>query len=183
VERGPAVDPVERLPDDVRSRTIEYLRHAVGRGQLSLTEAELVALVREVAPPVTITPPERQLPEPLDVSTSGMFADVKLRGAWQLPRQLRVRTGPSRITIDLTNAEFDSWTVEIVAHADVGDLTVIVPPRHGCSALRDNEPRPVQACASGAALPDREAQCDRSPRQGPPSSSQACPEVAQAAST
>ena len=135
------VGPIGHLPDDVRSRTVDFLREAVARGQLSLAqfesavdlvmratrEAELAALVREVAPPVRITPVERQLQEPLEISSTGMFANVNLLGNWQVPRHLSVRTGPSRITIDLTEAEFDDWTVEIVAHAEMGDVTLIVP--------------------------------------------------------
>jgi len=119
--------PTRHVDEEVLARVIQLWREVVADGRLSLddfevamdramvatTEEELGNLVREFAPPVQITPAGRRLPELVEIETSGMFADVKRRGRWQVPRKLRVPTGPSRVTLNLTEAEFDAWNVEL----------------------------------------------------------------------
>ena len=131
----------EHLYPDVRERAIGALRLGLTTGRMSLTqfeaamdtamratrEAELVELVRTVAPPVRITSRERRLTEPLSITTPGLFQDIRLRGNWQVPRELRIQTGPSKIILDLTEAEFDDWNVDIRAQTGFGDVIVIVP--------------------------------------------------------
>jgi len=126
---------------EVRSAVTELLLEAVELDRLSLdtyevllgevlaatTEAELTQLVRTYAPPVALTPPERRLDGVVEIATTGMFADIKRRGRWQVPRLLRVRTGPSQIRLDLTEAEFDDWEVAIDASSDLGDIVLVVP--------------------------------------------------------
>jgi len=137
-----AVDETEEhLYPDVRDRALAALRAALSAGHLTLTqyeaamdtalhatrEAELVELVRAIAPPVRITPRDRRFTEPQVVATTGMFQDIRLRGKWQVARTLRVQTGPSKIVLNFTEAEFDDWTVDVTAQTALGDVTVIVP--------------------------------------------------------
>jgi hypothetical protein len=131
----------EHLYPDVRDRAIAALRAGLGDGHLTLTqfesamgvalsatrEVELVELVRTLAPPVRITPRDRRLAEPLEIGSSGMFADIRLGGRWQVGRVTKIQTGPSKIVVDLTDAEFDDWNIDLTCQTGFGDVTVIVP--------------------------------------------------------
>ena len=146
--------PTGHLADDRRELAIAILRRAVTDGRLSLTafeaavdvvmrsqrEAELAMLVRELAPPVRITPPERQHADVVELTTSGPFADIKQTGRWQVPRWLVVRTGASKITLDLTDAEFDDWEIDIEARTTLGDVVLVVPRGTAVQLVRTKGP-------------------------------------------
>jgi hypothetical protein len=55
------------------------------------------------------------------------MGDVRLKGRWQVGRLTRIDTGMGAVIIDLTEAEFDDWDVEIVVHTGMGSITVIAP--------------------------------------------------------
>jgi hypothetical protein len=126
---------------DVRDRVLELLRAGLSQGYSDITEyetaidaalhaqseAELADLVRKYAPPVEITPPERRYAEPFKMETLGMFSDIRMRGRWQVARDLTVKTGPSRMVLDFADAEFDDWEVKLHTEAGFGDITLIVP--------------------------------------------------------
>ena len=129
------------LSAEIKGSTIQRLRGALANGSMSISEFEaavelvlgtsresdLTELVRRYAPPVRITPPERRYTEPVVNCTTGPFSDIRLRGNWQVPRELRVQTGPSKIVLDFTEAEFDDWNVDVSAQTGLGDVVVIVP--------------------------------------------------------
>ena len=124
-----------------RDRVLELLRAGLSDGHSDITEyetaidaalhaeteAELAELVRKYAPPVEITPPERRYAEPRKMETLGMFSDIRLRGRWQVARDLTVKTGPSKIVLHFTDAEFDDWDVKLRTETGFGDITLIVP--------------------------------------------------------
>ncbi|MEY2474073.1 MAG: hypothetical protein QOK28_3402 [Actinomycetota bacterium] len=126
---------------DVRDRVLELLRAGLSDGHSDITEyeaaidaalhatseAELAELVRKYAPPVTITPPERCYSQPFKMETLGLFSDIRMRGRWQVARDLTVKTGPSKIVLDFTDAEFDDWDVKLKTETGLGDITLIVP--------------------------------------------------------
>jgi hypothetical protein len=91
------------------------------------TEAELAQIVRKFAPPVRITPPERRYAEPLVIESKGFFADIRLAGRWQVARTTKVQTGPSKINVDLTEAEFDDWTIDLTLQTGLGDVILTIP--------------------------------------------------------
>jgi hypothetical protein len=139
---GDDVIPAETGPpisEDIQQRGIDYLQGLLASGKVDLdgfqkaldallgaqTQAELAAVVRSLPPPVEFTPPARWRQEPLEISTS--MAEVRLQGHWQLSRSTKIETGMGSVTIDLTQAEFDDWDVEIVVHTHMGDVTVIAP--------------------------------------------------------
>lgn len=138
-ETGGPLEPATRLSDELRTRGIDLLRGRVATGQVDLhtfedavdqlvkaqTESEFSSVVRRLAPPVEITPPERRLTEPLHIDTS--MGAVRLGGRWQVPRQTEVRTSMGAVSIDLTEAEFDDWTVDLVVHSSMGAVEIIVP--------------------------------------------------------
>ncbi|MEY2426575.1 MAG: hypothetical protein QOI61_2147 [Actinomycetota bacterium] len=126
---------------DVRERVIELLRASLGDGRMSIvqfeeamgtalasnSEAELTDLVRRLAPPVRITPADRRMDEPLVIESKGMFGDIRLRGRWQVARKTKVQTGPSKIIIDLTEAEYDDWNIDLTLQTGLGDVILTVP--------------------------------------------------------
>jgi hypothetical protein len=134
--------PVETEPpisEDVRQRGIAVLQGLLASDKVDLdrfqsaldgllgarTYADFASVVRTVPPPVEFTPAARRRQEPLEISTS--MGEVRLQGRWQVGRLTKIRTGMGAVTIDLTEAEFDDWDVEIVVHTTMGWVTVIAP--------------------------------------------------------
>jgi len=87
--------------------------------------SEFASVVRSL-PPVEVTPPIRRRQEPLEIVTS--MGEIRLEGRWQVSRLTKIDIGMGAVVIDLREAEFDDWDVEIVAHTKMGSITVIVPP-------------------------------------------------------
>jgi Cell wall-active antibiotics response 4TMS YvqF len=134
--------PAEAEPpisEELRQRGINVLQGYLASGKMELdsfapaldgllgvrTEAEFASAMRSLPPPVDITPPGRRRQEPLEI-TSSMNA-VRLEGRWQVGRQTNVSTGMGAVTIDLSEAEFDAWDIELVVHTEMGAITVVVP--------------------------------------------------------
>jgi hypothetical protein len=134
--------PAETEPpisENVRQRGIEALQGLLASGKVDLdrfqtaldgllgarTYADFASVVRSLPPPVEFTPAARRRQEPLEISTS--MGEVRLKGRWQVGRLTKIRTGAGKVTIDLTEAEFDDWDVEIVVHTTMGWVTVIAP--------------------------------------------------------
>ena len=134
--------PVEAEPpisEDLRQCAVDAVRGLVASDKLDLdgfqtaldrllvarTHAEVASVFRSLPPPVEFTPPARRRQEPLEVSTS--MGEVRLTGRWQVGRLTKIETRMGAVTIDLCEAEFDDWEVEIVAHTKMGSITVIAP--------------------------------------------------------
>ena len=127
------------LSEEVRQRGIEMLQGLLANGSVDLdrfhlaldallktqNETELAGVVRSLPPPVPMTPSARRRQEPLEISTS--MGEVRLEGRWQVGRQTTIHAGMATVTIDLTDAEFDDWDVEIAVHATMGEIMLIVP--------------------------------------------------------
>jgi hypothetical protein len=134
--------PVETEPpisEDVRQHGIDVLQGLLASGKVDLgrfqsaldgllgarTFAEFASVVRSLPPPVEFTPAARRRQDPLEISTS--MGEVRLKGRWQVGRLTKIRTGTGMVIIDLTEAEFDDWDVEIDVHTKMGWVTVIAP--------------------------------------------------------
>ena len=134
--------PAETEPlisEDVRDRGIEVLQGLLAGGQVDLnrfqgaldgllaarTHADFASVVRSLPPPVPFTPPARRRQEPRVISTFN--SAVRLVGRWQAGRLTKIDTGMGDVTIDLTEAEFDDWDIEIVVRVGMGSITVIAP--------------------------------------------------------
>jgi hypothetical protein len=134
--------PAETEPpisEDLQQRGIDFLQGLLASGKVDLdrfqtaldallgvhTQAGFASVIRSLPPPVEFTPPARRRQEPLEISTS--MGEVRLEGRWQVSRLTKIDTGMGGVTIDLGQAEFDDWDVEIVVHTHMGAITVIVP--------------------------------------------------------
>jgi hypothetical protein len=132
-EAGPPIS------EDLQQRGIDFLQGLLASGKVDLdrfqkaldallgaqTQAEFASVVRGLPAPVDFTLPARRRQEPLEISTS--MGEVRLEGRWQVSRLTKIDVGMGSVTIDLSQAEFDDWDVEIVAHTHMGEITVIVP--------------------------------------------------------
>ena len=134
--------PAETEPpvsEELQQGGIDYLQELLASGKVDLdrfqtaldallgvhTQADFASVVRSLPAPVEFTPPARRRQEPLEISTS--MGEVRLEGRWQVSRLTKIDTGMGSVTIDLSQAEFDDWDIEIVVHTHMGTITVIVP--------------------------------------------------------
>ena len=136
-DRLPVHEPA--IPEELREREIEILQellvsekvdqdtfqHALDKLLAARTDAEFASVVRGLPPPVEFTPAPRRRQEPLEISNS--MGEVRLEGRWQVARLNTISTHMGSVIIDLTEAEFDDWDVEIIAHVHMGQITVIAP--------------------------------------------------------
>ena len=134
VEAGPPIS------EDLRQRGINVLQGLFASGKVDedgfrhsldgllrvSTEDEFASMMRSLPPPVALTPPARRRQEPLEIATS--MGEIHLDGRWQIGRQTKIETGMGAVIVDLTEAEFDDWDVEIIVHTKMGAITVISPP-------------------------------------------------------
>jgi len=139
VNDGLPAETGSEVSEDLRERGIDFLQGLLASGKLDLdhfrtaldallgvhTQAELASVVRSLPPPVEFTAPARRRQEPLEISSS--MGEVRLDGRWQVSRLTKIDVGMGPVTIDLCQAEFDDWDVEIVVHTRMGEITVIVP--------------------------------------------------------
>ena len=134
--------PVETdlpISEDVRECGIDSLQGLLATSKVDLdrfqaaldrllgarTHADVASVFQSLPPLVEFTPPARRRQEPLEISTS--MGEVRLTGRWQVGRLTKIDTGMGAVTIDLNEAEFDDWEVEIVVHTTMGSITVIAP--------------------------------------------------------
>jgi hypothetical protein len=127
------------VSEELQQRGIDFLQGLLASGKVDLdrfqkaldallgahTEAGFAMVIRSLPPPVEFTSPARRRQEPLDISTS--MGEVRLEGRWQVGRLTKISTGMGAVTLDLSEAEFDDWDVEIVVHTRMGSITVIAP--------------------------------------------------------
>jgi hypothetical protein len=147
--------PVEAEPqifEDVRQRGIVVVQGLFAEGRVDQntfqealdvllavhSEAEFASLMRSLPLPVTVTPPARQHQEPLEIKTS--MGEVRLDGRWHVGRLTKIETGMGAVIVDLTEAEFDDWDVQIVVHTRMGAITVISPPGLDVRLVGRNSP-------------------------------------------
>jgi hypothetical protein len=136
-DRLPVHEPA--ISEELQEREIEVLQGLLVSGKVdqdtfqraldhllaARTEAEFASVVRSLPPPVEFTPASRRRQDPLEISTS--MGEVRLEGRWQVGRLTKLSTNVGSVMIDLTEAEFDDWDVEIIVHVHVGEITVVVP--------------------------------------------------------
>jgi hypothetical protein len=147
----PATDGVP-LSEATRQSGVEFLQGLMASGAVddeqfhraldqllaADTATAMASVVRGLPAPVAMTPPSRQRQDALEISTA--MGDVRLDGHWQVSRHTKITARMGSIIIDLRQAEFDDWDVEITAHSDLGIITVIVLPGMDVQAVGRNGP-------------------------------------------
>ena len=136
-DRLPVHEPV--ISEELRQCEIEALQRLLVSGKAdqdtferaldqllgARTTAEFASVVRSLAAPFKFTPASRRRQEPLEISTS--MGEVRLEGRWQVGCLTKISTGMGSVMIDLTEAEFDDWDVEIIVQVHMGQIAVIAP--------------------------------------------------------
>ena len=149
---GLPVEAERPLSEDLRQRGIAVLQELFANGkvdengfQRSLdgllrisSEGEFASMMRSLPPPVAFTPPAQRRQEPLQITTP--MGEVRLDGPWQVGHLTTIDTAMGSVIVDLTEAEFDDWEVEIVIHTRMGMITVIAPPGLDIRLVGRNSP-------------------------------------------
>lgn len=135
-DRSPArPDPVD---DADRVAAITRLHDLVGSGLslerftagleqvLAATDhAELEAAMAAMPSVVRLTPASRRLEEPLVLDTG--LGRLDLGAGWQLAARTEVSTGTGSCRLDLTQATWDAYEVELRLEVATGHIEVIIP--------------------------------------------------------
>jgi hypothetical protein len=149
---GLPVGAEPQISEDLRQRGIVVVQGLFAHGKVDQdafqraldkllavqSEAEFGTLMRSLPLPVAVTPPVRRRQVPLEIATS--MGEVRLDGRWQVGRLTKIDTGMGAVIVDLTEAEFDDWDVEIVVHTRMGAITVISPPGIDIRLVGRNSP-------------------------------------------
>jgi hypothetical protein len=135
----PPVGSAHAVHDDIRQRAIDSAQDLMAEGRVDLetfqravdgllaarSDDDIAMVVRSLPPPVAFTSPGRRRHEPLEINAP--MGEVRLEGRWQVGRHTTIETGMGSVTIDLTEAEFDDWEVEIGVRTTMGSIAVIAP--------------------------------------------------------
>ena len=136
IEPVPERQPTLRVGDIERARTITDLQQAglegrlepaelderIARAQAARTETELAALLTDLPATTTPAPPERTV----ELRTG--TGSIKRRGAWSVPRQLRVVTGTGGVRLDFTEADIPYQQIDIELRVGTGSIRLVLPP-------------------------------------------------------
>jgi hypothetical protein len=68
------------------------------------------------------------------------MGEVRLEGRWQVSRRTTISAGMGAVLIDLSDAEFDDWDVEIVVRTTMVAITVVAPPGFDVRLVGRNGP-------------------------------------------
>jgi hypothetical protein len=149
---GLPVEAERPLSEDLRQRGIVVLQGLFANGNVDedvfqhtldgllriRTEGEFASMMRSLPPSVALTPPAQRRQEPLQITTP--MGEVRLDGRWQVGHLTTIDTDMGSVIVDLTEAEFDDWDVEIVVHTRMGMITVIAPPGLDIRLVGRNSP-------------------------------------------
>jgi hypothetical protein len=108
--RSTAVSVLRAMRADDRLGLADYER-ALDRVLAARAETELAEVLRSLPAPVTVTPVDRRLDQPLKIQ--GGTGRPRLDRPWQLARQTSVRAELGSVLIDLTQAQFDERTIDL----------------------------------------------------------------------
>jgi hypothetical protein len=125
---GGAADPIS---EDDRDTAVRRLQEAYAEGRISHEELDerlhLVLTVEthgELAQALTSLPGENASTTATMAAVSGR---IRRRGAWRVPRVLRVESAFGRVHLDLSRAVFDHPVVDIEVQLGTGRAKITVP--------------------------------------------------------
>jgi hypothetical protein len=124
-------DPARLVGDDDRDTAVRRLREAYAKGQISHEEMDerldqvLSARTRgDLATPLAALPDE----EAGTTSTIGAATGrIKRRGAWRVPRSLKVESALGNVDLDLSKAIIEHPVVDIELRLGTGRAKITVP--------------------------------------------------------
>ncbi|MFG3479902.1 DUF1707 domain-containing protein [Streptomyces sp. NPDC047980] len=124
-------DPTRLIREDDRDRAVQRLQDAYAQGHLSHEELDerlhrlLTArthgeLVSALAPL-----PQEDAATPSTIAVAG--GRIRRRGAWRVPRFLKVESAYGRVHLDLSRAVIEHPVIDIELHLGTGKAKITVP--------------------------------------------------------
>ncbi|MET7507645.1 DUF1707 domain-containing protein [Streptomyces albidoflavus] len=122
---------VGALSEEARDGAVRRLQEAYAAGVLTYEEMDRrLGRALEARTPGELEPVVAGLPEEAPPSTGVIVAAggrITRRGAWRVPRFLKVGSALGRVRLDLSRAVFDGPEVEIALELGTGGARIVVP--------------------------------------------------------
>ncbi|MFI9252036.1 DUF1707 domain-containing protein [Streptomyces sp. NPDC053069] len=129
-DREPA-GPPQLISDEDRDMAVQRLQEAYAEGRISYEEMdERLHQVLTARTHHDLVPVLAPLPEKHADTTSTIAAArgrIRRRGAWRVPRVLKVESAFGRVHLDLSHAVIEHPVVDIELHLGTGRAEIIVP--------------------------------------------------------
>ncbi|MGW7088903.1 DUF1707 SHOCT-like domain-containing protein [Streptomyces sp. NPDC054871] len=124
-------DPPSLISEDDRDTAVQRLQEAYAEGHISheemddgLHQALTVKTRGELVSAMALLPAEK----PATTSTIGAASGwIRRRGAWQVPRILKVESAYGKVNLDLSRAVFEHPVVDIELQLPFGRARITVP--------------------------------------------------------
>ena len=124
-------DPPPRISEDDRDTAVQRLQEAYAEGHISHEEMdELLHQVLTVTTHGELVSAMAPLPAEKPATTSTIAAAggwIRRRGAWRVPRILKVESAYGKVNLDLSRAVFEHPVVDIELQLPYGRARITVP--------------------------------------------------------
>ncbi|CAL9525537.1 hypothetical protein SUDANB121_03944 [Nocardiopsis dassonvillei] len=128
---SPTEDPAPPLGEDDRDAVVRRVREAYAQGHISHEEMDerldrvLAARTHGEMAPVLASLPAEKAGRTAVISAAG--GRITRRGAWRVPRVLRVESAFGRVHLDLSRAVIEHPVVDIELQLGTGNARITVP--------------------------------------------------------
>ncbi|MFF2188907.1 DUF1707 domain-containing protein [Streptomyces sp. NPDC058155] len=124
-------DRPQLISDEDRDTAVRRLQEAYAEGHISHEEMDerlnhaLTARTRGDLAPALDSLPEEKAPTTSTIAAAG--GRIKRRGAWRVPRTLKVESAFGRVRLDLSRAIIEHPLIEIELQMGTGGARITVP--------------------------------------------------------
>ncbi|MFC9910011.1 DUF1707 domain-containing protein [Streptomyces sp. NPDC127197] len=124
-------DPPPLLSEDDRDTAVQRVQEAYAEGHISHEEMDerlhqvLTAKTQSELVPVLVSLPEENVGTTSTIAAAG--GRIKRRGAWRVPRNLKVASAYGRVYLDLSRAVIEHPVVDIELQLGTGRAKITVP--------------------------------------------------------
>ncbi|MEU8786637.1 DUF1707 domain-containing protein [Streptomyces sp. NPDC048637] len=124
-------DPPSLISEDARDKAVQRLQQAYAEGHISHEEMDegldqvLTAKTHSELVSVLASLPEENAGTTSTIAAAG--GRIQRRGAWRVPRMLKVASAFGRVHLDLSRAVFEHPEVDIELQLGTGKAKITVP--------------------------------------------------------
>ncbi|MFI2457620.1 DUF1707 domain-containing protein [Streptomyces sp. NPDC019539] len=124
-------DPTRLIREDDRDRAVQRLQDAYAQGHLSHEELDerlhrlLTARTHGELLSALAPLPQEDAATPSTIAVAG--GRIRRRGAWRVPRFLKVESAYGRVHLDLSRAVIEHPVIDIELHLGTGKAKITVP--------------------------------------------------------
>ncbi|MGP4101747.1 DUF1707 SHOCT-like domain-containing protein [Nonomuraea sp. KM90] len=120
--------PLSVISEDDREAAVRRLQEAYAEGHLSYEEMdERLHQVLTAQNPSDLVPPLASLPAESPATIAAVGGLIQRRGAWRVPRVLKVESALGRVRLDLSRAVVEHPVIDIELQLGTGRATITVP--------------------------------------------------------